>query len=382
MIVENLNGYNFNKWTANALMKTKKNIIIDGRKKFNIVTFNNIKMSRTLMGYAIEKVLRKSTNQIIYSQKTIQGFINASEFIINGLINDVNLTKLVHHQLKKNNPLQTIRTGIELHNNLNIIGNLTIKGAYEKSEMKIFDKNYSNAQTIIKRMKRFIRIAEIINIALQNRAMYINKLEIINDTIDAFNKSMIIQYNPVQCNSKKFSSYCISKYAKEFIFQTNIGNFILLQSIMMDEKEFIVLVKFNSISIYSFINIGNNFVHLKDLYFPNIMDAFVEQKWHGFGLWIILRLISQTLVLLYQPWGNIQQYILPVTDVFSINRSPNDQLLLLLSNGIWDLEGLASPRNIIEIPLKGRIETVVDRFNYYIKCISKNETTLMKARYV
>ncbi|KAG9431659.1 hypothetical protein HZU67_06304 [Apis mellifera carnica] len=382
LIVENLNGYNFNKWTANALMKTKKNIIIDGRKKFNIVTFNNIKMSRTLMGYAIEKVLRKSTNQIIYSQKTIQGFINASEFIINGLINDVNLTKLVHHQLKKNNPLQTIRTGIELHNNLNIIGNLTIKGAYEKSEMKIFDKNYSNAQTIIKRMKRFIRIAEIINIALQNRAMYINKLEIINDTIDAFNKSMIIQYNPVQCNSKKFSSYCISKYAKEFIFQTNIGNFILLQSIMMDEKEFIVLVKFNSISIYSFINIGNNFVHLKDLYFPNIMDAFVEQKWHGFGLWIILRLISQTLVLLYQPWGNIQQYILPVTDVFSINRSPNDQLLLLLSNGIWDLEGLASPRNIIEIPLKGRIETVVDRFNYYIKCISKNETTLMKARYV
>lgn len=43
LIVENLNGYNFNKWTANALMKTKKNIIIDGRKKFNIVTFNNIK---------------------------------------------------------------------------------------------------------------------------------------------------------------------------------------------------------------------------------------------------------------------------------------------------------------------------------------------------
>lgn len=35
---------------------------------------------------------------------------------------------------------------------------------------------------------------------------------------------------------------------------------------MMDEKEFIILVKFNSISIYSFINIGNNFVHLKGLY--------------------------------------------------------------------------------------------------------------------
>lgn len=125
-------------------------------------------MSGTIMGCAIEEVLRKSTNQIIYSQKIIQGFINASEFIINGLINDVNLTKLVYHQLKKNNPLQIIRTGIELHNSLNIIGNLTIKGAYEKSEMKIFNKNYSNAQTIIKRMKRFIRTAEIINIALRS----------------------------------------------------------------------------------------------------------------------------------------------------------------------------------------------------------------------
>lgn len=103
-------------------------------------------------------------------------------------------------------------------------------------------------------------------VVITGRAIYINKLEIINDTIDAFNKSMIIQYNAVQCNSKKFSSYCISKYAKELIFQTNIGNFILLKSIMMDEKEFIVLVKFNSISIYSFINIGNNFVHLKGLY--------------------------------------------------------------------------------------------------------------------
>lgn len=104
-------------------------------------------------------------------------------------------------------------------------------------------------------------------VIITDRAIYINKLEIINDTINAFNKSMIIQYNTVQCNSKKFSSYCISKYAKEFIFQTNISNFILLQSIMMDEKEFIILVKFNSISIYSFINIGNNFVHLKGLYY-------------------------------------------------------------------------------------------------------------------
>lgn len=103
-------------------------------------------------------------------------------------------------------------------------------------------------------------------VAITDRAIYINKLEIINDTINVFNKSMIIHYNAVQCNSKKFSSYCISKYAKEFIFQTNIGNFILLQSIMIDEKEFIVLVKFNSISIYSFINVGNNFVHLIGLY--------------------------------------------------------------------------------------------------------------------
>lgn len=110
------------------------------------------------------------------------------------------------------------------------------------------------------------------------------------------------------------------------------------------------------------------------------MEAFAEPRIDT--LWIILRLTTQTLVLRYQPWEDLQEYVLPVTDVFEISISPNNQLLLLLSDGVWDLEGLASPRNIIGIPLKEKVETFVDEHNFYVQCTSKNNTTLMKARYI
>lgn len=110
------------------------------------------------------------------------------------------------------------------------------------------------------------------------------------------------------------------------------------------------------------------------------MDAFVQSRMHA--LWIILRLATQTLILRYQPWDDLQEYVLPATDEFEMIVSPNDQLLLLLSDGVWDLEGLASPRNIIGIPFKEKVETFIDGHNFYVKCTSKNDTTLMKIRYI
>lgn len=117
-----------------------------------------------------------------------------------------------------------------------------------------------------------------------------------------------------------------------------------------------------------------------DLHIPRIIDAFVEQMFNS--LWIILRLTSQTLVLHYQPWQELQEYVLPATDVFTLSRSPNNELLLFLSNGAWNLKGLASPENIIEIPLKGQVQTFVNGFDYFVKYTSNNNTILTKARYV
>ncbi|OAD52820.1 Peptidyl-prolyl cis-trans isomerase CWC27 like protein [Eufriesea mexicana] len=127
---ENLNGYGFNKWVANALLETKKDITIKGRTKFSTAAFNTVKVSGTIMGHTMEETLSKSINQTIYVPKKIQGTINASELIINGFINDVNMTELMDHQLKKDKSIQTIKTDIALQNSLNIYGNLTIEDTY------------------------------------------------------------------------------------------------------------------------------------------------------------------------------------------------------------------------------------------------------------
>ncbi|XP_050493081.1 uncharacterized protein LOC126874764 isoform X2 [Bombus huntii] len=381
LAAENLNGYNFDKWAANALTKLKKHAIIKGQKTFITATFSDIEVSGTVMGNTIEEVLTKSTNQRIYGQKKFQGSINASELIVSGLINDVNLTELVDHQLKKNNHLQTIKTEIEFQNSLHIHGDLIIKDTYGGAELKNFYTSYLSVLPIAEKMKIFLEAAETINTALQNRAVYINKLEVVEDTIVASNKSEIIQ--PVQCKSTNSSSHCFSKSALNgtvLTYQTNDSDFHVKKLIVMDEKELIVFVNFDSVSISLFSNIKNELVHSKELHIPRIMEAFAEPRIDT--LWIILRLTTQTLVLRYQPWEDLQEYVLPVTDVFEISTSPNNQLLLLLSDGVWDLEGLASPRNIIGIPLKEKVETFVDEHNFYVQCTSKNNTTLMKARYI
>lgn len=43
LFVESLNGYNFDKWAANALTKSKKHLNIKGRKTFGTATFNDVK---------------------------------------------------------------------------------------------------------------------------------------------------------------------------------------------------------------------------------------------------------------------------------------------------------------------------------------------------
>ena len=43
LFAESLNGYKFDKWTANALTKSKNYLAIEGRKTFNTATFNDVK---------------------------------------------------------------------------------------------------------------------------------------------------------------------------------------------------------------------------------------------------------------------------------------------------------------------------------------------------
>lgn len=82
-------------------------------------------------------------------------------------------------------------------------------------------------------------------------------MEVVEDTIVASNESEIIQ--PVQCKSTNSSSHCFSKSA------LNGSDFHVKKLIVMDEKELIVFVNFDSVSISLFNNIKNELVHSKGL---------------------------------------------------------------------------------------------------------------------
>ena len=134
MTAENLNGLHFNKWARNALTEKAGPgpIIIKGRKSFNTVSINNMNVSGAVMGHKIEESLLKSTNQRISGQKEIQGPINASALVIDGLVNDANLTSLMNQQVRKEKPLQRLKTPIKFQSALKIAGNLTINGPTEE----------------------------------------------------------------------------------------------------------------------------------------------------------------------------------------------------------------------------------------------------------
>lgn len=126
------------------------------------------------MGHNIEEVLLKSTNQTISGQKEIQGPINASALVIDGLMNDVNLTNLMNQQVRKEKPLQRLTASIEFQSALKIAGNLTINGSYGGAELKKFYKSYLNVEPVAEKMRNYSRAAETIGAALRSKLLDIN----------------------------------------------------------------------------------------------------------------------------------------------------------------------------------------------------------------
>lgn len=102
----------------------------------------------------------------------------------------------------------------------------------------------------------------------------------------------------------------------------------------------------------------------------------------GYALWIALRLPRQTLVLSYQAWNEFEQYVLPASNTLVTSKTPNNQHLLILSDGVWNLKGVFHPERICKLPLNGEIKTFSLGADYYVKVTKKNSTTILKARYV
>lgn len=94
------------------------------------------------MGKKMEECLQQYGDQIITSPKIIKGSLHAPAVTVNGLVNDVNLTEHMNYELKKQEPLQSIKSVTVFKNDLQIFGNLTIQEKLEEIDLEKLDSMY------------------------------------------------------------------------------------------------------------------------------------------------------------------------------------------------------------------------------------------------
>lgn len=117
----------------------------------------------------VESYLLKSVPQDIDGIKKINGTVSASEIVIDGLVNDVNLRALVNHQLKKDKPVQIIKIKILMKGNVYVDGNLVVNRLYHGVELKDLNAVNSGLELVSDRMAEFKIVAEKIQTALSRK---------------------------------------------------------------------------------------------------------------------------------------------------------------------------------------------------------------------
>lgn len=120
------------------------------------------------MGRNIEDALLKTGNQTLFGTKRIQGQLNAPSLIIDGTVNDVNLTELTNKQMKKHKAVQTIESKLDFKNDLEIFGNITISGLYERMNLTNIS-GQDKIDTVLNRMAKVVALTEDITTALQSK---------------------------------------------------------------------------------------------------------------------------------------------------------------------------------------------------------------------
>lgn len=119
------------------------------------------------MGRNIKDALLKTGNQTLFGTKRIQGQLNAPSLVIDGTVNDVNLTKLMNEQMKKHKAVQTIESKLDFKNDLEIFGNITIDGLYEKINLTNISSQ-DKMDIVLNRMAKVVALTQGITTALQS----------------------------------------------------------------------------------------------------------------------------------------------------------------------------------------------------------------------
>ncbi|KYN06038.1 hypothetical protein ALC62_03038, partial [Cyphomyrmex costatus] len=374
----NMNFSNFTKYAVTQ--KCQELLVIKGQKTFTNITLNNLSVKGTIMGFNIKDGLLKSRNQTLFGTKRIQGHLNAS-LIIDGTVNDVNLMDLINNQMAKRKAVQTVESKMDFRNEIEIFGNITIGGLYEKINLTNITQN--KIDTVLDRMTEVMTLTEDITTALQNRAIYVNKFEVVDEDVlqtvsNTSNTEDMNLNSTCLCESESTFSFCNDTELLYAVAGINASAFVMKKLILLDDTMFLVLVSKDFVSIYSYT--AEQFYQVAGLYVPGILEVFMESI--DYSLWIFLRLFEETLILRYHAWNEFSQYVLPGSNSFVISKTPNDQHLLIRSDGMWNLGGLFHPKHIFKMSLEGQIKTFSFDADYYVKATTENSTTVLKARYV
>lgn len=118
------------------------------------------------MGRNVEEALLKSGNQTIFGTKKIRGHLNAPSLITDSTVNDVYITQLINDRVKRHKIMQTIETKMDFKNDLEVFGNVTINGLYQKTNLSnIGDRKLD---IVLNRATKVMELAEDIKIALHS----------------------------------------------------------------------------------------------------------------------------------------------------------------------------------------------------------------------
>lgn len=103
--------------------------------------------------------------------------MHASELMILGLINRVNVTDLTKRQMKRHESIQEIRGLVEFDQGIEIFGNVTIGGNFGNVKLeKLFGMN-ETLEPVASRIESVRSFAESVKMALDSKISVTKKLK-------------------------------------------------------------------------------------------------------------------------------------------------------------------------------------------------------------
>ncbi|XP_031783596.1 uncharacterized protein LOC100678101 isoform X2 [Nasonia vitripennis] len=190
LTVRNLKGMNFSEWAEDAFIPSndEKLTVIKGRKTFNYLNARLVHVNGTVMGKKLEECLLKTGDQVITAPKVINGSLHAPSLIVNGLINDINLTDFTNNLLQKQKPVQRIKSKVVFSGNVQVMGDLDVKEMFQQVESS--KTNLIN-ETLVPAMEKLAYLKPFaigVEQTMKRRAKYWDKFEYVNENVTSTNQ--------------------------------------------------------------------------------------------------------------------------------------------------------------------------------------------------